>query len=123
MRKGYDRGAEEIFDHVDGIAKQWPKDMETEFPGLPYGAGRATDTEFVLMFEERVNGRIARNPVDFSPQIDPMTGQPIYEIPPDPWFPLALVATHEGKPVVEGGPELVARYEKARLGVMYGRTA
>lgn len=118
MKRGYDRQVEETFDLVDAMAEQWPKDIGAEYPGTPYGAGRANDEEFALMFEERVNGRPARNPVTGQVQMDPMTGQPIYEVAPDPWFPLALVATHEGKPIVEGGLEMLERYERVRMGVM-----
>lgn len=114
MKRGYDRMVEEVFDIVDEMAEQWPEDIEEEYPGVPYGSGRASDMEFVMLFEERVNGRVARNPVTLAPQFDPATGQPIYEVPPDPYFPLALVATKDGKPIVQGGMDLVKRYERAR---------
>ena len=117
MKRGYDRTAEETFDRVDAMAAEWPKDIGDEYPGTPYGAGRATDEEFALLFEEKVNGRIARDPITFAPVIDPMTGAPVYAVPPDPWFTQALLATHEGEPIVEGGLELLARYERVRMGV------
>ena len=83
--------------------------------GTPFGMGTATNEEFAAIFEERINGRLMRDEMGF-PVIDEM-GQMMYEVPPDPYFVSALVATSKGKPIVQGGMELLKRYERVRMGL------
>ena len=103
----------QLLDRVDGHVKYWREQVDEYLVGVPYGKGQASDEEFAMLFEERINGRVQRDPMTMQPVIDPM-GMPVYEKPPDPQFVEALLATREGKPIVWGGADLVKRYERIR---------
>ena len=113
-----------VVERVDGFTKQWREQFDSYWSGVPYGKGQASDEEFAMLFEERINGRVQRDPLTMQPVIDQM-GIPVYEKPPDPHFVEALLATREGKPIVRGGADLVKRYERIRMGPQppYGRTS
>ena len=83
--------------------------------GTPFGMGTATNEEFAAIFEERINGRMMRDQAGF-PVLDEMR-MIMWEVPPDPDFVSALVATSKGKPIVQDGMELLKRYERVRMGL------
>lgn len=114
MSVGLDDMVERILDRVDELDKAWDKNLDEYMAGMPYGMGQARDEEFAFLFEERINGRLMRDSKTGQVVIDPMTGQPQYEIPPDQDFVRALLATRNGKAMVEGGADLVKRYERIR---------
>ena len=112
MSSGPDERVKQVLERVEGIVKMERERIDDEFSGLPYGMGRATDEEFALLFEERVNGRVARD--QFGQIVFDELGAPVFETSPDPLFTQALIATREGKPIVRGGEALLKRYERIR---------
>lgn len=86
----------DVIDRAVDMAKVQADGLDEHLDDALYGVHRLTDAEFYAAISLL------------------MEGNPDRDIPSRPGFLLAKLATKDGRPMVQGGRELVRRYERVR---------